>query len=81
MADFHGWNAGALWDDCKVYLKHGNEIERLALVGERKWQEWMDRLVRPFLPTDTRYFDHAQASEARRWILEECLNQSVAAKP
>jgi hypothetical protein len=73
MTDFHGWNVGALWDDLKVYLKHGNEIERLALVGEKRWQEWMSRLARPFLRAEVRYFNQAQAGDARRWILEQCV--------
>lgn len=76
MTDFHGWNVGALWDDLKVYLKHGNEIERLAMVGEKRWQEWMSRLARPFLRAEVRYFDMAQAGDARRWILEQCVAAS-----
>lgn len=73
MTDFHGWNAGALWDDLKVYVKHGNEIERLAIVGEKAWQEWMARMAKPFLQSEVRYFDQAHAGEARRWVLEECV--------
>jgi len=73
MSDFHGWHAGALWDDFKVYLKHGNEIERIAIVGEKGWQEWMTRMARPFLHSETRFFEHADAGDARRWILEECV--------
>ena len=73
MTDFHGWQAGALWDDFKVYLKHGHEIERLAIVGEKHWQEWMTHMARPFLNSEVRYFDHASAGDARRWVLEECV--------
>jgi hypothetical protein len=73
LSDFHGWHAGALWDDFKIYLKHGNEIERLAIVGEKAWQEWMTRLAKPFLRAEVRYFDQVQAGDARRWVLEECV--------
>lgn len=73
MTDFHGWSAGALWDDFRVYLKHGNEIERLAFVGEKTWQEWMARIAQPFLRSEVRYFHRADAGEARRWVLEECV--------
>ena len=37
MHDFHGWSAGAIWEDIKFDLKHFAHIERLAIVGERKW--------------------------------------------
>jgi hypothetical protein len=74
MSDFHGWSAGALWDDLKVLLKHGKEIERVAIVGEKSWQEWMARMAKPFLHSTIQFFDRAHASEARRWVLEECIS-------
>ena len=36
MQDFHGWEAGALWEDIKFDVKHFGDIERLALVGDKK---------------------------------------------
>ena len=33
MHDFHGWTAGALWEDIKFDFKHWRHIERLAIVG------------------------------------------------
>ena len=35
MKDFHGWSAGALWQDIKFDIKHFRYIERLALVGDK----------------------------------------------
>ncbi len=34
MHDFHGWTAGALWEDIKFDMHHFRDIGRLALVGE-----------------------------------------------
>ena len=34
MHDFHGWTAGALWEDLKFDFNHWKDIERLAIVGE-----------------------------------------------
>ena len=48
MTGFHGWEAGALWDDIKFDLKHFAHIERLAMVGERKWQHGMATFCQPF---------------------------------
>ncbi len=39
MHDFHGWSAGAAWEDFKFDLKHFKDIERLAIVGETKWEK------------------------------------------
>jgi len=74
MSDFHGWSTGALWDDLKIFLKHGKEIERVAIVGEKSWQEWMTRMARPFMHSEVQFFDRTLASEARRWVLEECIS-------
>lgn len=68
MRDFRGWDAGALWADIKFDLKHFGDIKRLALVGEKKWEEWMAAFCRPFTSAEIRYFDQSQAEEARSWI-------------
>ena len=48
MHDFHGWTAGALWEDMKFDFKHWKDIERLAIVGESKWEEGMSTFCKPF---------------------------------
>ncbi|HSR50089.1 MAG TPA: STAS/SEC14 domain-containing protein [Acidobacteriota bacterium] len=70
MEDFHGWSAGALWADVKLDLKHFNHIERLALVGDKKWQAGMAVFCKPFTTATVRYFKTADQDEAHRWIEE-----------
>jgi hypothetical protein len=69
MSQFHGWEAKALWDDIKFDLKHFEDIERLAMVGERKWQKGMAAFCKPFTTATVRYFDHDQAESARDWLV------------
>jgi len=68
MHDFHGWSAGALWEDLKFDLKHFTHIERLGIVGESKWEHGMAVFCRPFTTAKMRYFDSSQLDEAREWI-------------
>ncbi len=70
MSDFHGWEAGALWTDTKFAVKHFSDIERLAMVGDKKWQHGMAAFCKPFTKATVRYFDQAQAVEARTWLTE-----------
>ena len=70
MHDFHGWTAGALWEDSKFAMKHWKDIKRLALVGETKWQHGMAVFCKPFTLAKVRYFDHAELDDARLWIAE-----------
>jgi hypothetical protein len=68
MANFHGWDVGALWDDIKFDMKHFSEIERLAMVGDTKWEQGMSVFCRPFTTAKIRYFDSAALEEARAWL-------------
>jgi len=74
MTDFHGWDARALWEDIKFDIKHFADIERLAMVGDKKWQHGMATFCKPFTKATIRYFDHTAAAEAQKW-----LDESVAA--
>jgi hypothetical protein len=70
MSDFHGWDAGALWADTKFAVQHFADIERLAMVGETKWQHGMATFCKPFTKAKVKYFDHSDAAEARKWLAE-----------
>jgi hypothetical protein len=70
MVGFHGWEASAAWEDLKFGVKHFADIERLAMVGEKQWQHGMAMFVKPFTKAETRYFDHADGDEARKWLGE-----------
>jgi len=68
MRDFHGWDAGALWEDIKWDAKHFNDIDRLAIVGEKSWHKWMTGFCGPFTTAQVRYFTHEQLDKAREWL-------------
>src|ERR1700690_847042 len=70
MTGLHGWTAGALWEDTKFAMHHFRDIDRLAVVGEKKWQEGMATFCKPFTKATIRYFDHADAVAARKWLDE-----------
>jgi hypothetical protein len=70
MADFHGWDASAAWEDAKFGFKHFADIERMAMVGETRWQHGMAIFGKPFTRATIRYFDRADAAAARAWLAE-----------
>ena len=71
MRDFRGWTAGALWEDLEFDFKHWKDIERLAIVGESKWEAGMAAFCKPFTTAKIQYFDHAKLDAARSWIAED----------
>ena len=64
--DFHGWDLKALWDDIKFSAKHCNDIERIAMVGDQKWQEWMAKICKPFTQAKVEYF--SDTDSAFEWL-------------
>jgi len=67
--NFHGWERGGSWDDFSFQSEHDAHIERMALVGERKWEElallFTAKGLRKF---PIQYFTPAQVAEARAWL-------------
>ena len=78
MKDFHGWSAGALWEDIKFDIRHFRDIERLALVGDRKWEKGMSVFCKPFTAAKVKYFDVSGAEEARDWIQDGIQSSAPA---
>lgn len=70
LEDFHGWDLRAAWDDTKFALKHYSDFERIAMVGDKKWEEWMTTVCKPFTRASIRYFDAAQTEAAWAWVRE-----------
>jgi hypothetical protein len=68
MRDFHDWTPGALWEDIKFDAKHFKDIDRVAMVGETKWQQGMAVFCKPFTTAKIRYFDRSAIDQAREWL-------------
>ena len=68
MVDFHGWEGAALWDDIKFDVKHFTDIERIAMVGDRKWEKGMSVFCEVFTTAQIQYFDRSEIGAARTWL-------------
>ena len=68
MDAFHGWTAGALWEDTKFAARHFSDIERVAFVGQTRWQRGMATFCRPFTRATVRYFNSTAGNAARTWL-------------
>ena len=68
MTELQGWELRAAWDDFNIGLKHGDEFEKVALYGNRRWQALAAKVGGWFIAGEVRYFEHE--SDALIWILE-----------
>jgi hypothetical protein len=69
--DFHGWDLHAAWDDLKFGLRHYSDFERIAMVGDRRWEKWMSSFCKPFTRAKVMYFDKADVDAAWKWLEDD----------
>jgi hypothetical protein len=70
LKEFNGWTVGALWEDTKFGAKHFRGIDRLAVVGDRKWEKRLTAFIKPFTGATVRYFDVIKKADAMAWLKE-----------
>ena len=66
---FEGWDSQDNWSDLSFFVRHGDSIARIAIVGEERWRD----LALMFAAADLRrapveYFRDIDLVEARRWL-------------
>jgi|SRR5918993_4251274 hypothetical protein len=69
LEGFEGWEPRDDWRDLTFYAKHGDAVERIAIVGD---DEWRGRMLM-FAGSDLRkapveFFDEGSVSAARSWL-------------
>lgn len=69
LENFEGWEKGVDWNDLDFMLSHGNEIAKIAIVGEPRWEpEALAFAGAGFRRAPVKFFPTAQLGEARTWI-------------
>ncbi len=65
-SEFEGWELRAAWDDFKLGLKYGNEFEKIAIYGNKKWLETGAKISSWFFSGEIKYFE--DYDEAIKWL-------------
>ena len=67
---FDGWVKGGTWDDFSFEEEFDPYIEKMAIVGDRKWEElvlvFSNQALRRF-PIE--YFGSSESEQARAWLM------------
>ena len=67
--EFAGWEKGGKWNDFSFQEQNDPYIEKMAIVGDRRWEDlalaFTASFVRPF-PVE--YFSSAELAAARAWL-------------
>src|SRR3954447_17169585 len=70
MRDFHGWEGTALWDEIKMDAKHSADVDKVATVGDQKWEKGITAFCKPFTRATVGYFDVSELASAKQWLAE-----------
>jgi hypothetical protein len=58
----------AAWDDLVFWIKHTKDIDRLAIVGQKEWEKWLELLEKPFIHTEVKYYESTNVRDAWDWV-------------
>ena len=68
MHDFEGFTLKAAMDDTMYWLKHDKDTECCAVVGDKKWEEWLIKGCEHFCHGDMRFFHTSEIKDAWLWL-------------
>ncbi len=71
LQDFRGWAAGASDNAPESHQAQLDDIERLAIVGDTGWEDWLARMYEPILSAQIKHFSQSDLEVASRWISAE----------
>ncbi len=64
--ELEGWELRAAWDDFKLGLKHGSEFEKIAIYGNKNWQQIAAKIGSWFISGEAKYFENYD--DALAWL-------------
>lgn len=68
ISSLRGWELRAAWDDLKLGLKHGSSLNKIALLGNKNWQDIAAKVGGWFMSGDMKSF--TDISEAKEWLAD-----------
>jgi hypothetical protein len=69
MDNFMGWEKSEAWGDVGFMAEHGNDIVKMAIVGDEKWKEETFLFVGKGLrSTEIEFFPSSSLKQAEEWV-------------
>lgn len=80
-------NSTGFWEDGIIEIDYGNmkfthsdDIETIAIVGDKKWEKCMLSIMKPFTKANLRYFELSEKEKAKEWIINEVKSNEIITK-
>ncbi|MFY0696739.1 MAG: STAS/SEC14 domain-containing protein [Balneola sp.] len=66
---FKGWDdVSSFWEDLKLDAEFIGKFQRIAIVGESKWQKWGTNFLNALTNEEMNFFDIKDADRAWFWL-------------
>ena len=66
---FEGWDPGGEWNDLTFYVRHGDRIVRVAIVGPERWRSDAVLFAAAGLRKGSvEFFAEGAIADGRRWL-------------
>jgi stage II sporulation SpoAA-like protein len=66
--DFKGWELKAAWANTKLDFRFRHSLEKIAVVGAPRWEEWCVSVAGLLVRGELRTFPPGQMADACRWL-------------
>ncbi|MFW1641533.1 STAS/SEC14 domain-containing protein [Vibrio parahaemolyticus] len=66
LSEFSGWDLRAAWDDFQLGLKIGPKFEKVAIYGDKNWQELASKVGGWFISGEMQSFN--EYDSAIKWL-------------
>ena len=87
MDDGSGSDSTGFWEVGIIEIDYGNmkfthsdDIETIAIVGDKKWEKCMLSIMKPFTKANLRYFELSEKEKAKEWIINEVKSNEIITK-
>jgi hypothetical protein len=71
LQEFAGEEAKAWLPDMKFGHRFHDKINKMAIVGDKRWEKWLTALADPFYAKDAKLFHSGEIDKAWAWLREE----------
>ena len=68
MRAFRGWELVAGWDDLKFGVTHRNTFDKMAIIGNKKWEKLSVKMMKHLMKGKSKFFK--ERKKALLWLLK-----------
>lgn len=58
----------SFWQELKFDVKHFNDIDKIAVVGDKAWENLLAKTNKLLTSGEVKYFEPAKRNEAMAWV-------------